>query len=307
MHEWRKEPNEPETIELRPASPAVARLIIEALQRHDRDDLTAFINSLNRKCPEFWWGFESLAHVSLSDGGEFDLLASLPENFPSDLNLTQLDGFASECDEYPFRFSASKVKKVFDRNPPTTAKDAKDKWQSIGSIEKETYFKNGYGANEMTNDFKRRARAFVHANASIVNFSMAKMATVAVNDENDVQRAIHEWLASDKNNSRYFKPTNHTFPGIDSFAIFPEVESHHFNSRVVAFQIYAGLGTSKSVKNLSLFRKELEEACLLEPRDRLNLVLVKPKGSLREFTTFQFEDDKDDIEDYVRQWTLSLR
>ena len=76
---------------------------------------------------------------------------------------------------------------------------------------------------------------------------------------------------------------------------------------IVAFQIYAGLGTAKSVKNLSLFRNELVKACLLKSTDPLNLILVKPRGSLREYNTFQFVDDQDGIEDYVHQWTLALR
>ena len=306
LHEWRKEPDQPETIELRPSSPAAARLIYDALQRHGHNQLAAFINSLNRKCPEFWWAFETLAHVSLSDGGQFDLLDSLPENLPV-LDLKQLDSFGAECEEYPFHFSASKAAKVFDRNPPKTAKQAQDKWRSIPPSEKETYFKKGYPANKLLVDFHRSAHAFVHANASTVKFSLDKMVTVAVNDEDDVQRAIREWSESDKNISRYFKPTDHLFGGIDSFAIFPEVESHYFNSRVVAFQIYAGLGTAKSVKNLSLFRNELVKACLLKSTDPLNLILVKPRGSLREYNTFQFVDDQDGIEDYVHQWTLALR
>ena len=60
---WREHPTKVQTKESRPASEYVARAIHNAVSKgHGRSQLAGYVSSLNPILPEYWWGFETLAH-----------------------------------------------------------------------------------------------------------------------------------------------------------------------------------------------------------------------------------------------------
>ena len=174
--------------------------------------------------------------------------------------------------------------------------------------QKEKMFKVGFDTGlSMKTASQQQVRAFVHANTDRVECSIPVMTTVHVSAMNDVQPAIREWTDSGANRPRYFKPSKHNFPDIDSFALVPGPGKWHdnFQSQLVVFQIYAGSSTTKYVKQLSQLINQFEQANMLNSEELLNFVLVKPSGELHNLTNLQFEDDY--VKDRVRQWTLALR
>ena len=305
LHEWRTEPGKPRTVQYRPASEKVARLLHEGLLKQGFSALASFVNRLHPSCPQYWWAFEDLTHVSLSTGGEFYLRSSLPQNLPN-FTQSQLDGFAGVCTTFPFDFNnKKKINQVFNTQMET-AKDAQRQWKGMDRPRKQRLMQKGVNAKiPMKRNCEEHLRYFAHTHTEALPFSLPQMTTVFVRDMDDVQPAIREWKELSADQPCYFKPEKHVFPGIDSFALVPELASNvEFQSQLVVFQAYAGSSTEKLVKRLGELMYNFEKAGVLKSEERLNFVIVQPRGQLRHLVTLDFETDVDT--DRVQQWTLGL-
>ena len=225
FHECRSDPNNPQTLEYRPASKSVAHRLHDSLQRRGPGQLAEFINSLNPACPQYWWAHEDLAHVSLASGGKFDLLSPLSDDFTK-MEIKQLlpfmHEFVSECSVFPFDFTQKEAKKLFD-TPPDSAKEAQQNWENTTTRKRQSMFTSGIEAClKMKNASREHAHTFVHARQNSVSVSLPKMVTVRVKDIDDMQLAIREWTDIDTNPDkppRYFKPVDHNFSGIVIYSL----------------------------------------------------------------------------------------
>ena len=217
VQHWREHPTKVQTRESRPASEYVARALHDAVNSHGRSELAEYVKGLNPILPEYWWGFETLAHECLADGGTFDLLASVPGNSTVDWAQLPLDGFAETCSEFPFNFNKS-VAELFENygmGLPDDTKEAQNKWQYADENEKEMLFKLGISAGfNIKVDVKHNIRTFAHAQTNTEHFSLNSMITTPVYGVDDIQRAIREWSDTATQSPRYFKPTTSRFPGM---------------------------------------------------------------------------------------------
>jgi hypothetical protein len=304
FHEFRKAQDEPRSVRNVPASKKVASRIVTALKTRGPSELASYVNSLHPGIPQFWSGFEDLAHVKLQAGGPFPLLAPPCDDNEhlGDLKLAP-DHVFDSLHQQPFIFSTQSAK-LFEPAAPDAAA-AQQKWQDTPASERKRVFKVGVDAGlQIKTASAKQVQHFLHVQTTRQILQLPEMVTVPVEGVAGVHAAISERSARDKTEATYFQPIQHTFPGIDSFALVPDLaDSSRFQSALVLFQVYAGAGAKKHVKHLDVLRKEFENAGVLKPGEQVNVVLVVPERHLHLSTTLEFAGGEENL---ARQWKLSV-
>lgn len=250
-----------------------AKRIKKALHQGGRDQLAAYLNTLDTRHLASCVLFEDLAHTDLAGGCSFEVH---PRDTLSANDMTTV------FPEYPFRCDGTE-NELFEK--PHSDLDGEQAWKDLVAK----------GASDELMQIYNRG---IEKGYSPM-IKLPRMDTVPVTSMGGATAAIS---SVPPKKTTYFNPTISNYPGIDSFAVVYS----SCGVKVAAFQMYAGItAKKKEIKRLGDLLKEFEQARLLGPKDTIDLYMVIPAKHKRFAPKVTFTDGKA-VQKRVRRWILEI-